>query len=135
MLSKKGLLLVSVILPCLVVPLVLSCLAGPAMAERTQTEKMFYAEIEANKDRAIFFVAYDKKTGQPIKVIAAPNTFILTEGDNLSTDFASVLKLIEARDKGDKIVETTCETSFYVHGSPGCRIKKTASGEYKVICD
>lgn len=135
MMRKKRIILVSVLLSCLVAPLVLSCLAGPAMAERTQTEKIFYEEIEAYKERAIFFVAYDKKSGQPIEVIAAPNTIILMEGDNLSTDFATVLKQIEARDKGEKIVDTTCETSFYVHGSPGCRIKKLASGGYKVICD
>jgi hypothetical protein len=54
-------------------------------------------------------------------------------GEDISADFIKILKELEA--KGEKIVETQCETSFYVHGSPGCRIKKTASGGYKVICD
>lgn len=133
MMRKKSLLLVSVILSCLAAPFVLSCIAGMTMEDGIQTEKKFYEEIGAAIDDALFFVAYDRKTGEPTKIIASPKAKVRMTGTDLSADFIKILKALEA--EGEKVVETNCETSFSVHGSPGCRIKKTASGEYKVICD
>jgi hypothetical protein len=133
MTNKNGLFLVSMILFCLATPVLLSCISGTAIAQGTQTKELFYQEIEAAIDKALFFVAYDKRTGEPTKIIASPGANVRMTGEDLSADFIKILKELEA--KGEKLVETQCETSFYVHGSPGCRIKKTASGGYKVICD
>ena len=133
MLRKNKLSVLSVVLCCLTAPLILSCLAGPTMAGGTQTREQFYQQIERAIDNSIYFVAYDKKTGQPLEIIATPGMTVLREGENLSTELLDVLKELEAL--GEKIVETHCETSFFVHGSPGCRIIKTASGAFKVICN
>lgn len=133
MLKRKGVLLVCVMLSCFAAPFVLSCIAGMTATTGVQTEENFYKEIKAAIDNSLYFVAYDKKTGEPIKIIASPEANVMRVGENLSADFIEILKELEA--KGEKLVETNCETSYYVHGSPGCRIKKTASGGYKVICD
>ena len=133
MLKKNSVILVCVILSGFVAPFVLSCIAGMTTTTGVQTKDNFYKEIEAAIDDSLYFVAYDKKTGEPIKIIASPHANVIKVGENLSADFIEILKELEA--KGEKLVETNCETSFYVHGSPGCRIKKTASGGYKVICD
>jgi len=133
MLQKNNLSVASVVLCCLAAPLILSCLAGPTMAGGTQTREQFYQQIESAIDNSVYFVAYDKKTGQPTEIIASPGMTVLREGESLSTELLDVLKELEAL--GEKVVETQCETSFYVHGSPGCRIKQTASGAFKVICN
>ena len=133
MMSKKGFLFVSGMMFCMMAPLILSCISGTAIAQGVQTKEQFYQEIETAIDNALFFVAYDKRTGEPSKIIASPGANVRMAGENLSADFIKILKELEA--KGEKVVETQCESSFYVHGSPGCRIKKTAAGGYKVICD
>jgi arginine/lysine/ornithine decarboxylase len=104
----------------------------PNWQEYVMTEEMFEKEIAAAKKEASLFVAYRRTDGQPLKIIASPGTKVVCEGENLSDHLIAILKRLE--ESGEKIVETECETSFYVHGSPGCRIKKTASGEYKVVC-
>ena len=141
MMQKKRFFLVSVLLCCLVALLALPCLVGPAMAEGKQTEKSFYQEIKAALElepKPLYFVAYEGgERGQPVAIIAAPGAMVMmTENDKINEidTLVKVLRQIQEARK-EKFVETTCETSFYVHGSPGCRIKKTASGEYKVICD
>lgn len=141
MMQKKRFFLVSVLLCCLVALLALPCLVGPAMAEGKQTEESFYQEIKEAlnlKEKPLYFVAYERgERGQPVAIIAAPGAMVMTTEDgriNEINTLVKVLKLIQEA-RNENFVETTCETSFYVHGSPGCRIKKMASGEYKVICD
>ena len=138
---KKSILLVSVFLSCLVAPLVMPCLVGPSLAGGKQTVESFYQEIKDAlnlKEKPLSFVAYEGgDRGQPVAIIAAPGAMVLTtENGNINEieTLVNVLKLIQ-KVRNENFVETTCETSFYVHGSPGCRIKKTATGEYKVICD
>ncbi|WP_372682313.1 hypothetical protein [Desulfosarcina sp.] len=139
MMQKKRFFLVSVFLGCLLALLALPCLVGPAMADGKQTEESFYQEIkEALKEKPLYFVAYEKgERGQPVAIIPAPGAMVMTTENgrlNEINTLVKVLKLIQEA-RNENFVETTCETSFYVHGSPGCRIKKMASGEYKVICD
>lgn len=134
MMRKKRILLVSVLL---------SCLVAPSIAAGEQTEAMFYEEIKkALEKRPLYFVAYERgESGQPVAIIASPGADVFEDGtvkdgvniNNLDT-LVGVLKRIQEK-RGENFVDTTCETSFYVHGSPGCRIKKLASGGYKVICD
>lgn len=97
------------------------------------TEDKFKDEIESQKEQAYVFVAYDRIDGKPIKIIPSPGTTVVCEGEHLPNDLIEILNLL--REHGENIVETECDTSYFVHGSPGCRIKVTKSGEYKVICD
>lgn len=133
----------SILLSCLVAPLVLFCLAGPSIAAGEQTEAMFYEEIKkALEERPLYFVAYERgERGQPVAIIASPGADVFEDGTgkdgvniNKIETLVGVLKRIQEK-RSENFVDTTCETSFYVHGSPGCRIKKIASGGYKVICD
>ena len=141
MMRKKSILLVSVFLSFLVAPLVLSCLVGPTMAGGKQTKELFYQEIKDALElepRPLYFVAYEGgKSGQPVAIIAAPGAMVMTTENGKINEIETLVKVLKQIQEARKenFVDTTCETSFYVHGSPGCRIKKMASGEYKVICD
>ena len=105
----------------------------PCRKSYKMTEDKFKAEIEKAKDHAYVFIAYHKVEG-PIRIIPSPGTTVVCEGEYLPNDLIEILNFLKET-KRENIVETECDTSYYVHGSPGCRIKVTKSGEYKVICD
>ena len=136
MTRKKRLPAVRWVLCGLALTLVLSCMTAMAQTG-TQTKEKFNDEIDTAAGQALYFVAYDKVTGQPFAVIASPGTEVFIDGTkkNLVNDFIDVLKRLEEHAGKPQKVETSCDMSFYVHGSPGCRIKKLASGGYKVVCN
>jgi len=112
-------------------------LTAPAMAlSEDQTRAKFDSEINAAVDQAVYFVAYDKSTGQPFAMIASPGTEVLMDGTkkSLAEDLITVLNKLQERAGKHQKVEVTCDQSYYIHGSPGCRIKKLANGGYKVVC-
>jgi hypothetical protein len=120
MMIKKAVVLVCV---------TLFCLAAPILAEEP-----FQVQIDAAKDKAAFFVAYDRATGEPFAVIESPGYKVLKEGKTPSIALDDFKTLLEELGKsGVKDVETISSTVIYVHGSPGCYIK-TASGGWKCIC-
>ena len=136
MTRKKRLPAARWVLGCLALVLVASCMTAMAQTG-TQTKESFNSEIHAAAEQALYFVAYDKITGQPFAVIASPGTEVIIDGtkEKLAKDFIDVLKRLEEHAGKPQEVEASCDMSYYVHGSPGCRIKQLANGGYKVVCN
>ena len=118
MMIKKGIVLVCVML---------FCLAAPILAEEFQTQ------IDEAKNKAAFFVAYDKDTGEPFAVIESPEFKVIKQGKTPSITLDELKNLLDELGKsGEKVVDIGSSV-MYVHGSPGCYIR-TASGGWKCIC-
>jgi hypothetical protein len=139
--KKNRLMFIGVVLFCLAAPFVLSCIAGTTTAKDVQTEEQFWAAIKENLPNSMFFVVYDKESGEPVEVIPSPGTKTIwnepiTKPEHLVEVLDRINQEFEKRDeKKEKFLDTIQETSYYVHGSPGCRTKKTASGRTRVVCD
>lgn len=120
---------------------VLSCIACTAIAQDVQTEEKFWAAIKENLRNSVFFVVYEKGSGEPVEVIPSPGKKTIwndpiTKPEHLMEVLDRINQEFEKqKEKKEKFLDTIQETSYYVHGSPGCRSKKTASGRTRVVCD
>jgi hypothetical protein len=87
-------------------------------------------ELKEVIHKAAFLVAFDKKDGKPIAVIAGKDCSVLREG-RLPVPSEVIAQLLEKH--GKENLETISYTFNHVYGSPGCYIP-TGRGGWKCIC-
>lgn len=93
-------------------------------------EQRIIDELKEVIHKAAFLVAFSKRDGEPIAVIAGKDCSVIEEGC-LPIPSKLIAQLLEKRDKEN--LETLSYTFSHVYGSPGCYIP-TGRGGWKCIC-
>ena len=96
----------------------------------TNEDERIFAELKEVAHKTAFFVAFSKRGGEPIAVIAGKDCSVIEKGC-LPIPSKLIAQLLENR--GKENIETISYTFNHVFGSPGCYIPNGRGG-WKCIC-